>query len=235
MTYFEHFGSEHISVLLFITAATASGLVLSRKLSDKNAESLIRILSCIVLAGEIIQDALLIRDGGNFLEFLPLHLCNLGIFVNLAASFSKGKIRAFFSEISIILIMPGAIGALLFPDWNYRPFWSYLPLLCFLTHSLLVFIPLFFLVRNYADISFRHFWYPYLFLLIVSPPIFLLDIKTGTNYMFLLYPTSDSPLSWISRLSGERFYIPALIIFVTLILVIEYTVYWTAGRFRSKR
>ena len=83
----------------------------------------------------------LISEGGNLIDFLPLHLCNLGIFVNLAASFSRGRIQSFFAEIGIVLLMPGAVGALLFPDWNYRPFWSYLPLLCFFTHSLLVFNP----------------------------------------------------------------------------------------------
>ena len=192
-------------MLATITVLTAAGLVLTRKISDRNAVLLMRFLSVIVLLGETLQDILLIRDGGNLIEFLPLHLCNLGIFVDLLASFTRGKIRAFFAEISVVLILPGAIGALLFPDWTYRPFWSYLPLLCFFTHALLVFIPLFFLVRCYAEISFKHFWYPYLFLLVVTPPIYLLDIKTGVNYMFLLYPTQDSPLALISNYTGEKY------------------------------
>ncbi|SDY00791.1 Integral membrane protein (intg_mem_TP0381) [Ruminococcaceae bacterium YAD3003] len=179
----------------------------------------------MVLLGEIIQDILLIRDGGNLIEFLPLHLCNLGIFVNLAAAFSKGKIQSFFAEISVVLIMPGTAGALIFPDWTYRPFWSYLPLLCFFTHSLLLFIPLMFLVMKKAQVSFRHFWYSYLFLLVVTPPIYLLDKRTGVNYMFLLYPIESTPLEWINNLFGGNYYILGLGLLVTVILAIEYTIY----------
>ena len=107
MDSFERFSPEHIGTLLVIAIAITIGLLLIRKGSDKSVQTLSRILPVLVLLGEIIQDILLIRDGGNLIEFLPLHLCNLGIFVNLAAAFSKGKIQSFFAEISVVLIMPG--------------------------------------------------------------------------------------------------------------------------------
>ncbi len=233
MDSFERFSPEHIGTLLVIAIAITIGLLLIRKGSDKAVQTLSRILSVLVLLGEIIQDILLIRDGGNLIEFLPLHLCNLGIFVNLAAAFSKGKIQSFFAEISVVLIMPGTAGALIFPDWTYRPFWSYLPLLCFFTHSLLLFIPLMFLVMKKAQISFRHFWYSYLFLLVVTPPIYLLDKRTGVNYMFLLYPIESTPLEWINNLFGESYYIIGLGLLVTVILAIEYTIYSSFRAIRS--
>ena len=225
MDSFEHFCPEHIAMLIAIVVTVLAGLFFARKLSDKDALILIRILSVTVLLGELIQDILLIRYGGDIIKFLPLHLCNLGIFVNLAASFTRGRIQSFFAEISVVLILPGAICALLFPDWTYRPFWSYLPLLCFFTHALLVFIPLFYLVRKTAAVSFRHIWYPYLFLLAVTPPIYLLDLTAGVNYMFLLYPTQDSPLTWISNITGENFYLPGLAIILTVFLILEYAGY----------
>lgn len=225
MDSFERFSPEHIGTLLVIAIAITIGLLLIRKGSDKSVQTLSRILPVLVLLGEIIQDILLIRDGGNLIEFLPLHLCNLGIFVNLAAAFSKGKIQSFFAEISVVLIMPGTAGALIFPDWTYRPFWSYLPLLCFFTHSLLLFIPLMFLVMKKAQVSFRHFWYSYLFLLVVTPPIYLLDKRTGVNYMFLLDPIESTPLEWINNMFGESYYIIGLGLLVTVILAIEYSIY----------
>ena len=234
MDSFEHFCPEHIVMLIAIAVTVTAGLIFARKLSSKNGLLLIRILSVTVLLGELIQDILLIRDGGDIIEFLPLHLCNLGIFVNLAASFTRGRIRSFFAEISVVLILPGAIAALLFPDWTYRPFWSYLPLLCFFTHALLVFIPLFYLVRKTAQVSFKHIWYPYLFLLLVTPPIYLLDLKAGVNYMFLLYPTQDSPLTWISNITGENFYLLGLAVILTVFLILEYAIYEAARKLAKK-
>lgn len=225
MNEFEHFCPEHIIMLISIAVLITAGLLIARKVSDRAAMNAARILSVVVLCGEILQDILLIKDGGSLIDFLPLHLCNLGIFVNLAAAFSRGRLQTFFAEIAVVLLMPGAVGALLFPDWNYRPFWSYLPLLCFFTHSLLVFIPLLFLVRKKAHISFRHFWYSYLFLLVVVPPIYLLNQHAGVNYMFLMFPPENSPLEWICDVTGDKLYLLGLLAMITVVLFAEYVIY----------
>ena len=225
MDSFRHFCPEHIGMLITIAAAITAGLIVVRKVSDRKARIVIILLSLVVLAGETIQDILLIREGGDIIGFLPLHLCNLGIFVNLFAAFSRGKNQSFFAEVSLVLIMPGSVGALLFPEWTYRPFWSYLPLLCFFTHSLIVFIPLVFLVRRKVRVTFRHFWYPYLFLLAVVPPIYFFNIWTGQNYMFLSYPPANSPLEWLCGITGEKFYLLGLLVLLTVVLIIEYLVY----------
>ena len=222
---FTHFCPEHTGMLAAIALILAAGLLILRRSSDRSAVLAVRILSLTALAGELIQDVLLISEGGNLIGFLPLHLCNLGLFLNLAASFTKGKAQSFFAEISLVLIMPGSACALLFPDWTYRPFWSYLPLLCFFTHTLTVFIPLAFLVRGRIKVSFRHFWYPYVFLLAVVPPVWLLDVRAGQNYMFLMYPPQDSPLEWIYSLTGADLYPAGLLLLLTVILAAEYCLY----------
>lgn len=234
MNEFEHFCPEHIIMLISIAVLITAGLLIARKVSDRAAMNAARILSVVVLCGEILQDILLIKDGGSLIDFLPLHLCNLGIFVNIAAAFSRGRLQSFFAEITVVLLMPGAVGALLFPDWNYRPFWSYLPLLCFFTHSLLVFIPLLFLVRKKAHISFRHFWYSYLFLLVVVPPIYLLNQHAGVNYMFLMFPPENSPLEWICNVTGDKFYLLGLLAMITVILFAEYVIYAAAHKISKK-
>lgn len=225
MDSFQHFCPEHIGMLIVIAAAITAGLLIMRKLTEKKTAVAVIILSIAVLAGETVQDILLVKEGGDIIGFLPLHLCNLGIFVNLTAAFTRGKIQSFFAEVSLVLIMPGSVAALLFPDWTYRPFWSYLPLLCFFTHSLIVFIPLVFLVRGKTHVTFRHFWYPYLFLLVTVPPIYLLNIKAGQNYMFLSYPPANSPLKWLCELTGEKYYLIGLLALITVILIVEYAVH----------
>lgn len=235
MDSFSHFCTEHTGMLITIAVAVTAGLLILRRSTDRQAENAVRILSFIVLAGEAVQDILLVQEGGDIMSFLPLHLCNLGIFVNLAASFTRSRLQAFFAEISLILIMPGSAAALLFPDWTYRPFWSVISLLCFMTHSLTVIIPLVFLIKRKVRVTFRHFWYPYLFLLLTVPPIYILDVKAGQNYMFLMYPTQDSPLSLIAGLTGEKFYLAGLAVLLTVILIIEYAIYAIAERIAGKK
>ena len=221
-------------MLVFIAIAITAGLLLIKRSAEKHALTAALILSVLTLAGELTQDILLVREGGSIVDFLPLHLCNLGIFVNLLASLTRGKVRAFFAEVSLVLILPGSIGALLFPDWTYRPFWSPVSMLCFFTHTLIVFIPLIFLVRNIIHVSFKHFWYSYLFLALVTPPIYLLDSKLGQNYFFLMYPTKDSPLELIFNITGEKLYPAGLLMLITLMLLISYSVCITIKRISKK-
>ena len=234
MTTFTHFCPEHIGMLVFIAAATAAGLLLVRRSSEKAALRAALVLSIAALAGELVQDVLLVREGYNVPEFLPLHLCNLGLFVNILASFTRGRVRAILAEVSLVLILPGSVGALLFPDWTYRPFLSPVSMLCFFTHSLIVFVPLVFLVRDKVHVSFKHFWYSYLFLALVTPPIYFIDRRFGVNYFFLMYPTKDSPLEWIFDITGEKLYPAGLIFLVTVMLLIVYSVCFVIGKFSKK-
>jgi hypothetical integral membrane protein (TIGR02206 family) len=224
MTTFTHFCPEHLGMLLFIAIAVISGLLLIRRSSEKIALRTALILSVATLIGELTQDILLLNEGYDILNILPLHLCNIGIFVNLLASITPGKLRSFFAEVSLVLILPGSFGALLFPDWTYRPFWSAISMLCFFTHTLIVFVPLLFFVRNIARVNFKHFWYPYLFLALVTPPVYFLDRKYGLNYFFLMYPSEDSPLKLIFNITGEKFYLAGLVLLVTLMLLVSYSV-----------
>lgn len=224
MTTFTHFCPEHLGMLLFIAIAVISGLLLIRRSSEKIALRTALILSVATLIGELTQDILLLNEGYDILNILPLHLCNIGIFVNLLASITPGKLRSFFAEVSLVLILPGSLGALLFPDWTYRPFWSAISMLCFFTHTLIVFVPLLFFVKNIARVNFKHFWYPYLFLALVTPPIYILDRKYGVNYFFLMYPSEDSPLKWIFNITGGNFYLAGLVLLVTLMLLVSYSV-----------
>ena len=116
MDSFRHFCPEHIGMLIFIAVAITAGLLFMRNLSKQKVSIAVILLSIAALAGEVVQDILLIREGGDIIGFLPLHLCNLGLFVNLIAVLSRGKIQSFFAEISLVLILPGSVAALIFPD-----------------------------------------------------------------------------------------------------------------------
>lgn len=225
MSTFSHFCPEHTVMLLVIAIAVITGLLILRRSSDNGTQRSAVILSVGLFLAEALQDIILITEGRNIIDCLPLHLCNLGIFVNLIASLTKGRFQSFFAEISLVLIMPGSAAALLFPDWTYRPFWSAVSMLCFFTHSLLVFIPLLFLATKKVRVTFKHFWYPLLFLTVIVPPIYLLNRNAGVNYMFLMYPPESSPLEFIHNLTGDTYYIAGLIVLILLILFFEYGIY----------
>lgn len=234
MNYFEHFSPEHIGMLLSIVTVITLSLVFVRKTDDKKADTILKVSSVMLFSLELIQDIFLLREGIDPMTILPLHLCNIGIFVNLLACFTKGRIQGYFAEISLVLNMPGAIGALIFPNWTFRPFLSFTSIMCFATHMFLTFIPLALLLRRKIDAKFSHYWYGLLFMAAVSGPIYYLDIKRNVNYMFLLSPVEGSPLELIYDLSGGRYYIPGLIVLLMSVLFFEYLLITVIRSLRSR-
>ena len=235
MDNFEHFGIGHICFLIAIALIVTLALRLSRRADDKTTDILLRTLAVSHIVLELIQDLLLMGDGWEIRWLLPLHLCNIGIFVNLAAAFANGRVRTVFSEISVMLIMPGAIGALLFPDWNYRAICSPVSILCFMTHTLLLLIPLIMIVKNICDIRLPHIIFPVGFLAIVTPPVYLIDKSLGVNYMFLAVPSDDSPLSFIYDHFTAKYYIAGLFLLVMTFLLVEYLIAFLIKRSIRRR
>ena len=202
MRYYEHWSPEHIKVLLMIAAVMACVLsYVALKASDKVTTVILRILAVSHLILEFAQDILLVTGEDYEISWiLPLHLCNLGIFVNLIAAFSRGKARRIFSEISVMLIMPGALGALLFPDWNYRPIDDPVAIIIFITHTILLLIPIIFVIKGITDIRISHIWYPLVFMLIVVPPIYMFDTKFSVNYLNSVSGSSHNALNIVMRI-----------------------------------
>lgn len=209
-------------MLITIATVLTTSLIVMSKLSDKKANLVLKIVSILLFCCEFTQDMLLIHEGVDWRTILPLHLCNIGIFINILACFTKGKVSGYFAEVSLVLNMPGALGAILFPDWNYRPFWNWLSLMCFFTHTLLTFIPLALLIRGRTHVKFTHFWYSFLFIAIITGPIYYLDQKMRVNYMFLRYPVDGSPLEWVYDLSNGEHYIFGLVCLLFGVLAVEY-------------
>lgn len=233
MNEFEHFCTGHLIILGIIVVFTVLLGILAHKLPERRADILIKALSVLALSCEFLQDVLLTLEGGNILDYLPLHLCNLGLFINIVASFTKGKVRAFFSEVSLVLIAPGSVFALITPDWNYRPLLSWLPLMCFFTHSLVLAIPIMMYIRRYCRPSFKHFWYPYVFLIPVTIPIYTLDKATGRNYMFLLRPISGTPLAWLASFMGNPGYLIGVLVMLAVVLLFVYSLFTVINKLRK--
>ena len=221
---FDLFCPGHLMILCLVPVFTAALTAVCMKIPDRYSQILIRSLSVLIFVCELTQDVILTLEGGNILNYLPLHLCNIGIFVNLAASFGKGRIREFFSEVSLTLILPGAAFALITPDWNYRPLLSWLPLMCFFTHSLLVAVPVMMYARNYCRPSFRHFYYPYVFLILAAIPVYFFDKAVNRNYMYLLWPADGSPLEWLAGCMGNPGYLIGALIILAAVLSVIYSI-----------
>ena len=131
-------------------------------------------------------------------------------------------LRAGLTEVAVITLLPAGFAALIFPDWTMYPIWNFYSLHSFAWHALQVVMPIMCLMLGWCKPRITHIWMNTLFLLGVGVVIYILDKHISCNYWFLLWPIKGTPLEWINNIVGARWYVPALLVFATIINLIMY-------------
>lgn len=225
-------GKIHIISLLVVLACVVLLLALFHRLDAKKQNRILHVLPYAMLALELAKDSLLISLGRFTVGYAPLHLCSLGVFVFLFYDLAKSeKWRGIWGEIAYTLILPGALLALVDPDWTYRyPVLNFFNLFGYTWHTLLVLFPAFLMIGKQIHPTIRHLHYDLIFLCAVVPPVMLYDKLTDTNFMFLNFPIPQSPLSWLASFLGVPGYLVGYAALIFLMLLIVYFLIWAVGR-----
>ena len=109
--------------------------------------------------------------------------------------------------------MPGALAALLFPDWSYYPALHFMTVCSFALH-ILVFCTILMQVPG-RDIRPDVESLPQCLgiMLAIAIPVYVFDVLTNTNYLFLNWPSPGSPLELFAFLGRPGYllgYIPLI-------------------------
>lgn len=150
---------------------------------------------------------------------LPLHLCSVSVFVEFAAVFFKRNLL--LKEFTYALSMPGAYLALITPGWYY-PLSSFSYLTSVLSHSILFYIPLLFVLGDKFKPDFRRLPKCFLLLLLFSAGAYIANQIFGGNYMFLRFVPPETPLKLFETWFGNPGYLLPVILLILLIWVILY-------------
>jgi hypothetical integral membrane protein (TIGR02206 family) len=150
---------------------------------------------------------------------LPLHLCSLAIWIEMAAVFSG---KPLLKELGYALGMPGALASILTPDWGVYPFISYQYLQAAFGHTLLVMIPAIWIWGDGFRPDIRRLPKCFGLLVLVVIPIAFVDWLLGSNYMFLCYAPKDTPLELFEKWCGNPGYLIPLVLLILVVWLILY-------------
>ncbi|MGE7090809.1 YwaF family protein [Lysinibacillus sp. NPDC048646] len=214
---FRLFDWYHISWLLLTALGIFVMFQLYRKANQLQRKKIRIYWAFTIVFLEAIKNIVLILDNTFWNGSWPFHLCGLGIFIVLAHALVKGH---YVDMLLYCLTMPGALMALLTPEWTNISAFSYLHFHSFLFHLLLFAYPMTMLVAQELQLSIRKIWQPIVFLCITVPPIYALNIVWGTNFMFLNQAPVGTPLIVLEQFVGEKHYIIGLIGLVILFWLI---------------
>lgn len=207
---FSVFGAEHISWLLLLLAAGACLCRAYKKADELTRRRIRRATAWTALSMELIRAALLISAGEYDIGRLPLHLCAMAVYISALHAWRGGRLTGQFLY---AFCMPGAVFALLFPDWGYYPALHFMSVSSFVIHALIVCYTMMQVLTDDIRPDIRKCPQCLGIMLALALPVYIFDIATGTNYMFLNWPSPGSPLEWFSFLGRPGFvlgYLPIL-------------------------
>ena len=194
----------HLRWLAIAAALIVLLCLLSHRAGPRGRARLRVAVGCAILLLELVQDGCLLLQGAFTVWNLPLHLCGLAVFFCFFHSLHPGKTVGNFIYSTCA---PGALFALLFPDWTMFPPFSLHSVVAFSIHALIVAYPLVLLVGGMLKPEARELPRCFGILLALAVPVALFNRRFATNYMFLSWPSAGSPLEWFGTLLGNPGYL----------------------------
>ena len=187
---FSTFGLTHLLWLLAFAVTLTASIIIYKKL-DANGKNKMRIiLGALVFASEMIKNIVAIAIGDFGVGHLPFHLCGISVVLISFDTVKPTKIVRYFLY---YLGIPGALLALLFPNWTVLPCLNFFHIHSFTIHMLLVIYPLILIAGGEFLPDIKAMAKCILLLICLAIPIYFINLLCDTNFMFLMEPETGNP------------------------------------------
>ena len=207
------FTPTHILTLV-LAAVTLTALYYGlRNRSAKIQTAVLFVLSLSGIAAIVFN---LLRWGSP-LEYLPLHLCSVNLFLIAWHAFRPTKTLDNFLYVACI---PGALAALLFPSWTKLPPTALMHIHSFTFHILLVCYPAMLLAGRDLHPDVKVMPKVLLLLACLAGVAAITNAILDTNYMYLAEAETGNPLYWFEKNMGSHYWGFAVIL--PLLVLIMY-------------
>lgn len=216
---FDHFGKIHMTWLAGIVLVIIISSILYLKCKNDRQIRVLKILAVIMLIMEAYKDSVLIATGNMSIQYLPLHLCGIAIFIEALFAFFP---CSFLGELTCVVCLPGAAAALLFPDWSRYPVINFMNLHGFILHTILVLFPILIMLSDQYAPKLRRIYMPLLFFAVAAPIVYRINLWQDTNFMFLNWPSLGSPFETVYQTCGYGSYLTAFGGTVLIVILIMY-------------
>ena len=213
-----HFSGYHFLWLGIMVAVCAGLALLYRRQNAAGRQKLSKTVALLILADEIFKMVMLALGKRYLVDYLPLHLCSINIFVILYHAWRPTKT---VDNFLYIVCIPGAMAAMLFSVWTSLPVMNFMHLHSFTIHILLIAYPVMRLAGGDIRPDIRYL--PRCLALLGGLGMVALtaNLLLDTNFMFLMYAEEGNPLLLFEQWFGSH--LVGFPVLMTLIVVVMYT------------
>lgn len=213
---FSHYGTLHLCWLAAFAVLAVLNCIAYRKMGEKGRKIWRIVVAALLVLDEVYKQVPLFINGYFTLEYLPLHLCSVNIFV---IAFHAIKPTKTVGNYLYTVCIPGAMAALLFPTWNALPAANYMLIHSFTVHILLALYPIVLTVAGEIKPELKELPKALLLLVGLSVVALICNLLMDANFMFLMYADPGNPLYLFEELWGSHLLgFPVIIAGVLLVM-----------------
>lgn len=220
---FEHFDLCHMLWLLLFAVSIAACCVLYRRWDAKKRRVFRIVLAALIVGNEIFKQVCLQLGDTFTVNYLPLHLCSINIFLVAVHAFKPSKT---LDNFLYAICIPAALLALFFPTWTKLPLLNFNHLHSFTVHIMLALYPI--VLTASGDIRPKLRELPKTLLLLAGFAVVALGVNLAldTNYMYLMSAPKGTPLVWFQNTFGTHIVgFPVLLVAILALMYIPVIVW----------
>ncbi len=227
---FKAFGIGHLIWLGVLVIASYLTALFYKRFDFKKRNTMRIILGAVIIGLEIIKDIAVIIKGEFEIGYLPFHLCGINI---LLIAFDLFKPTKVVRNFLYYFCIPGALLALLFPNWTALPFFNFFNIHSFLIHITLVMYPIMLTFNGDIPLDIKYMPRCIGLLVAMAIPIYFLNFVWNTNFMFLKESDVGNPLELFETLLGNHLW--GFLILLPLVMFIMYIPILIVKMVKSKK
>ena len=166
---------------------------------------------------ELSRVLVLVANGHFMPNEYPLHLCNMSLFLGAIYLWTKNR---YIGVVYVLLCLPAAALAIIFPGWLRYPFLNYMHIHNFLYHGIVVALG-WGLVRSRELVpEWKELWKPLSFGLVGYVIMFQVNKMLDTNFWFINTPSYGSPLAVLYGFFSSDWYLVGHFSFCSSIVIL---------------
>lgn len=209
------FSIQHF-VLLFLTI---TGIIIAIKYTNNKRSTIlkkIRIVTVTIWILEIIKVIFnfKIGNGNNLNTYIPLYYCSILLYAGIFSSAGKGFIKRIGD---VFLATGGIVGGVLFlllptTSITMYPMFHFITLQSFIYHGAMVYLGIIINKSNYITLEKKDIIYYSSLLFVMCLIAYIVNMKFGSNLMFISRDFPGTPIGLIYKITGKYFTIIASLI-----------------------
>ena len=214
----ELFSPVHF-IWLAICAALTTAAAFTYRMCGGKGRKIFRLVIAVLLLVNLVSDQIFLIVTEQWTLFnLPLHMCCFGSYVIMAHAFMP-KDNKTLAGLVYALALPGAILAMLTPNWSNLPVVNFAAFQSWFFHIMMIMYAVMLLAGGYVP-SFVHIRKAIIPMLLVITALFVLNKLIDTDFLFM---NGGKSVIWVSMLAQTLGIYGYLFIFPTIMALL-----WTA-------